>query len=112
MFTNESKYTLAGNDQEDFNKILGRGSLLGYDFNRRIRKNEEMLVWRYIPSIDKFEVAKYWRTNYKMKYEVVASLNPNEAHTFDLNHFRSVLPTSCYFGGNRTPNKDLKYYYG
>jgi len=65
-FTEDSKYIQENSkEQYDWLKIVGKGSLSmkegpeGY----LVRKSEAILVWRYLPEHDVFQVARHYRIN-------------------------------------------------
>lgn len=68
-FDDNSKYDLGTNDNYDWSKLVGRGSVIyGKDGGQGYptRKYEQFLVWRYIPEKNEFHVAdNYQRINHK-----------------------------------------------
>lgn len=103
-FTEDSKY----NVNDSWNKILGRGGVF-YNFKQKVRKTEQMLVWRYLKSEDIFEVAEYKRVNYEWSVENITKMKVNQKKKFNLNFLKSFIPTGAYFGGRETPDRDLTY---
>lgn len=105
MFTEDSKYD--GNTS--WNKILGRGGVK-YNFKEKVRKTEQMLVWRYLKNEDIFEVAEYRRVKFEWSADILAKLKVNQRKAFCLEFLKSFIPTGAYFGGRDTPNRDLTYH--
>lgn len=103
-FTEDSKYD--GN--VSWNKILGRGGIR-YNFKEKVRKAEQMLVWRYLKDEDVFEVAEYKRINFEWSADILVRMKVGERKTFNLDFLSSFIPTGAYFGGRETPNRDLTY---
>lgn len=103
-FTEDSKYD--GNTS--WNKILGRGGIR-YNFKEKVRKTEQMLVWRYLKNEDIFEVAEYKRINYKWSADILCRMKTDERKQFSLDFLKSPIPTGAYFGGRETPNRNLTY---
>jgi hypothetical protein len=104
-FTEEAKYSI--DNKYQWNKIIGRGGLL-YDFKHKKRKSSKMVVWRYNPDINLFQVAEYQNRNYQHSYNIILNLDPNEQGYVPFN-FKGIIPLSFYFGGSEKPNKDLYY---
>jgi len=105
-FNNYSKYCLRDENKMNWNKIVGKASLR-YDLEKG-HKDSDMLVWRYNPKLNKFQIASYWRNNYSFQYDIIATLENNEPYTL-IKKFNGFRPTTFWFGGSQAPNKDLEY---
>lgn len=64
QFQEESKYTLPGEDQGDWNKVGGINAQVWKPSN----KNSAMLAWRYNPVSDLFELTAYANVGGQNKY--------------------------------------------
>lgn len=109
-FDKAAKYDLDKGDQYDWNKAIGRG---GFAVRGGLRKNEDLIVWRYIRSSDEFHASnEYRRRNYQMllpqQWESVKGEGsirlPRAAMT------KWPKPLAGYFGGNRTAPCFLSYH--
>lgn len=96
IFTDSAKYTLDETDQADFNKVIGRG---GLKIKNGPRKEEQFIVWRYIPEANQFHIAKYWRENYEFDFSDLEIIEGSGSVRVNLSHFKSLLPLGGYFGG-------------
>jgi hypothetical protein len=103
-FTEEAKYKIENKYQ--WNKIIGRGGLL-YDFKYKKRKFSKMVVWRYNPDVNLFQVAEYQNKNYQHSYNIILNLDPSEKGYIPFN-FKGIIPLSFYFGSEK-PNKEIYY---
>lgn len=107
FFYDKSKYDLKDEDIWDWNKAIGRG---GFKHEGGTRKEEQFIVWRYIPSEDEFHVAEYKRENYQMilpkTWQTIKGLGVVKV---DISFLKSLLPLGGYFGGNETPPNNLTY---
>lgn len=104
-FSENSKYDI--NNQYQWNKIIGRGSL-NYDFKSNQHKESRMIVWRYNKKLNVFQIAEYKRKNYIFVYNIVSNLKVNQKAEF-VCKFRGIKPLAFYFGGQDKPNKDIEY---
>lgn len=114
IFTEDSKYDLGTNDNSDWSKVMGRGGIAyGKDGGQGYptRKNEQFIVWRYIPEKNEFHVANdYKRVNHKMILpRFWHILKPNGKVTVSTKELKSIIPIGAYFGGNMPAPNDLTY---
>ena len=106
-FTEKSKYLQPDpREQADWLKIAGRGSLIMKrgDHGYLVRKSEAILVWRYKPDSDLFEVARYYREDYQMRLPKPSEIRRvalNEVVAFDMSFTKGFgcVPLFPYFGG-------------
>jgi hypothetical protein len=113
MFLPDSKYTHS--HQSSWNKITGRGAPFFMRVNKQwVRIEEDILVWRYTPSCDCFEVGEYHRRKGKMHFpEVIHRMKVYEQRTFSLDFIRrspTFIGIGAYFGGQLSAPRDLQYY--
>lgn len=107
VFDEKSKYNLFSNDNWDWNKVLGRG---GLKYKNGARKEEQFIVWRFIPELNQFHVAKYGREDYQMvlpkKWDTIFSKG---SVIVDTSNLKSIFPLGGYFGGNMFAPCNLEY---
>lgn len=113
-FDDASKYDLGTNDNYDWSKLVGRGGVLyGRDGGQGYptRKNEQFLVWRYIPEKDEFHVAdNYQRINHKMQLPITWDiLEGGGVVRVSTKYLKSFIPIGSYFGGNMEAPNDVTY---
>jgi hypothetical protein len=112
-FTNDSKYK--HEHQSSWNKITGSGIPLFLNLNGAwVRIEEYILVWRYTPDCDCFEVGEYQRQRGQMIFPPeVTRMKVNEEREFSLSFVHwslNHLPIGAYFGGRIAAPNDVKYF--
>ena len=107
-FTIESQYVLNHQDQLDWNKICGFGSIVT---KKGIKKHERVLVWRYNYQNKLFQVSnQYERENYCLKLPTsVKYINEHNPVIFHIADAKGI-PSGAWFGGNRKAPKGITYY--
>ena len=74
VMSRTAAYTLEGNDQDDWNKLIGISFHL-----LTSHKNSVMIGWRYCPDLDDFEFCAYWHKNGERGFtNTLLSVKPNE----------------------------------
>jgi hypothetical protein len=97
-FTEESKYTLDSTDQADWNKLYGR---LSYKLvNGRIVRLEEWHVWRWLPNLSTFQVARYTNIDGVMDWSNIKNIATGGTARLFNHWFIYWLPLSFHFGGS------------
>lgn len=140
-FTEESKYILNNEDQQDWNKLVGFSSgLLPTNFTRPAHYNSLRVGWSYDPIKDSFLVTPYWYENGLRGYlkpEHALELKSNEEFFVDFYqpspNVLALKIESCrtghaeeaqininskfgyilppYFGGNNPAPNDVSFFY-
>lgn len=106
VFTEESYYDLKDNDQNDWNKIIGRGNAQRF-FNRK-KRTETFLVWR-LKDKKQYQIAKYYRQGEKFWWDNIIDCSPYTVYDVDISFFNGVIPIGGYFGGNEKAPNDLSF---
>ena len=98
-FDDKAKYKLDKEDQEDWNKAIGRGSPIYKDGSR---KSEQFITWRYLWELDEFQVTNtYKRVDYKMITPTSCIyIKDGGLIKTNMRSFKSLLPVGGFFGGN------------
>jgi hypothetical protein len=114
-FTEDSKYfTKDRKNQASWSKIIGRKSLK-INLKTKIANHSDIIAWRYLDDIDRFQVAFYQRVNGKFKYKILYSdLKVDDTAIIQYDKLISKrnlpLPSGPYFGGQEPAPNDLFYY--
>ena len=107
-------YSLPGNEQADWNKVGGKGSL-AYRFknkgNKRAgHKHERLISWRYFKNT--FQYCYYSRNNYQFEWMGVENLKPDTVSPpiEFRNWLKGIKPLFSNFGGTLPAPKNFSYY--
>lgn len=113
-FTPSCRYILPDEDQQDWNKILGSTSFpwdrkKTKENNGKQNREELLLAWRYLPEINRIELAYYSRDDHEKSWSGSQLIKVGQPAQINIG-LPYPWPGISWFGGNRKAPQNIHYY--